>query len=545
MITHQSKASFPLDDEFLELNMVQKRPFDDEELYEISSKHPRQLEHNHHLISFLEFVPFDDPLQKPRVQGEGELLKSKTEGDEKLLSGFCTDFPISAKDTETFMRGCISTSSWATSSTSEDDARSEAPIDVSLFPEYFSSDSPVRASNDSDDYYLSLLDYPPRKSVPVGSDHQVDVPAWSQGIMDSLDYLEASEQVIFSPQASGLELSVGNIDEKRLIGTCVMPMPKSEPFCNDAAVGNGRTDCSCHDRGSVRCVRQHIVEAREKLRGTLGEERFVKLGLHDMGEEVAEKWNEEEEQLFHEVVFSNPVSLGKNFWDNLSLVFPSRTTREIVSYYFNVFMLRKRAEQNRYDPENIDSDNDEWPETDYCNDEHEMTEEDEDSVVESPIYQEDPSYNPCHADDKRKYGDIGDVTRGDNENVNYGSGMDILDISESCTDKFLNNSGSDSICQLSDVPWDGKGDHGIKDGSCTSSNTGADSQRTQAKAGNGDHWLGGHGYALEPCDAKVWDAGYVTCSKTKVDLLSTCSMIEEVFGAGTGTYKGADGQGLI
>ncbi|CBI15164.3 unnamed protein product, partial [Vitis vinifera] len=393
--------------------MVQKRSFDDEELYEISSKHPRQLEHNHHLISFLEFVPFDDPLQKPRVQGEGELLKCKTEGDEKLLSGFCTDFPISAKDTETFMRGCISTSSWATSSTSEDDARSEAPIDVSLFPEYFSSDSPVRASNDSDDYYLSLLDYPPRKSVPIGSDHQVDVPAWSQG----------------------LELSVGNIDEKRLIGTCVMPMPKSEPFCNDAVVGNGRTDCSCHDRGSYRCVRQHIAEAREKLRGTLGEERFVKLGFHDMGEEVAEKWNEEEEQLFHEVVFSNPVSLGKNFWDNLSLVFPSRTTREIVSYYFNVFMLRKRAEQNRYDPENIDSDNDEWPETDdYCNDEHEMTEEDEDS------------------------------------------------------------------------------------------------------AGNGDHW-----YALEPCDAKVWDAGYVTCSKTKVDLLSTCSMIEEVFGAGTGTYKGADG----
>lgn len=52
--------------------MVQKRSFDDEELYEISSKHPRQLEHNHHLISFLEFVPFDDPLQKPRVQGEKE-----------------------------------------------------------------------------------------------------------------------------------------------------------------------------------------------------------------------------------------------------------------------------------------------------------------------------------------------------------------------------------------------------------------------------------------------------------------------------------------
>ena len=434
------------------------------------------------------------------------------------------------------MPGCISTSSWATSSTSEDDARSEAPINVSLFPEYFNSHSPVRASDDSDDYYLSTLDYPPRKPVPIGLDHQVDVPAWSQGIMDQLDYLETSEQVIFSPRASGLELSAGDSEGKKLIGTCVMPMPKSELCYNDAVVGNGRTDCCCHDRGSIRCVRQHVVEAREKLRETLGEERFVKLGFCDMGEEVADKWNEEEEQLFHEVVFSNPASLDKNFWDNLSFVFPSRTMKEIVSYYFNVFMLRKRAEQNRCDPENIDSDNDEWQETDDSCDA-----EDEDSVVESPIYQGFPSCHPCHADGERK---DEDGTCGNNEYVNCG--RDILDISESCRD-VLNKSGSDSINQLSDkVPWDGgKGDHDIQDGSCTSSSTVAESQRTQVKAVHGDHWLGGHGFGLEPCDAKVWDTGYVTCSKNEVDFLSTCSMIEEVFGAGTGTYKGTEGQGLI
>lgn len=443
------------------------------------------------------------------------------------------------------MPGCISTSSWATSSTSEDDARSEAPVNVSLLPVYFNSDSPVRASDDSDNYYLSLLDYPPRKPVPIGPDHQVDVPAWSQGIMDHLDYLEKSEQVIFSPLASGLELSGGDIEEKKLIGTCVIPMPKPEPFYNDAVVGNGRTDCSCQDRGSIRCVRQHVVEARAKLRETLGEERFVKLGFFDMGEEVADKWKEEEQQLFNEVVFSNPASLGKNFWDNLSFVFPSRTMREIVSYYFNVFMLQKRAEQNRCDPENIDSDNDEWQETDdSCNDEHGMTEEDEDSVVESPTYEEDHSY-PCHSDDKQTDKGIVDGTCGNYQNLN--SGRDILDISESCTDKLLNISGPDSICQLSDkVPWDGKGNHDIQDGSCITSSTIADSQRTQVKAVNGDHWLGCHGYGLESCDAKVWDAEYVTCSKNEVDFLSTCSMIEEVFGTGTpGMHKGSDDQGLV
>lgn len=37
---------------------------------------------------------------------------------------------------------------------------------------------------------------------------------------------------------------------------------------------------------------------------------------------------------------------------------------EIVSYYFNVFMLRRRTEQNRLDPMNADSDDDESPEYD-------------------------------------------------------------------------------------------------------------------------------------------------------------------------------------
>ena len=54
--------------------MVQKRPFDDEEFYEISSKHPKLLEHNNHLISFLEFVPLDDSLQKPHFPGKKELI---------------------------------------------------------------------------------------------------------------------------------------------------------------------------------------------------------------------------------------------------------------------------------------------------------------------------------------------------------------------------------------------------------------------------------------------------------------------------------------
>lgn len=41
----------------LQLNMVQKRLFDEDESNEVSSKHPRQMELNSQLVSSLEFPP--------------------------------------------------------------------------------------------------------------------------------------------------------------------------------------------------------------------------------------------------------------------------------------------------------------------------------------------------------------------------------------------------------------------------------------------------------------------------------------------------------
>lgn len=78
-----------------------------------------------------------------------------------------------------------------------------------------------------------------------------------------------------------------------------------------------------------------------------------------MGEDVAHKWTTEE-HLFLEVVLSNPASLVKNFWVVLPLFFLPEVKNELVSCCFNVFMLRKRAEQNWLDPLNVDSDDDVW-----------------------------------------------------------------------------------------------------------------------------------------------------------------------------------------
>lgn len=52
--------------------MVQKRPYDEEEILKISFKHPRQVEveHNKQLISFSESVFPEDAFEKPKTLGE-------------------------------------------------------------------------------------------------------------------------------------------------------------------------------------------------------------------------------------------------------------------------------------------------------------------------------------------------------------------------------------------------------------------------------------------------------------------------------------------
>ena len=55
----------------------------------------------------------------------------------------------------------------------------------------------------------------------------------------------------------------------------------------------------------------------------------------------------------------NPASLEKNFWNYLPTCLPSKKIEDLVSYDFNVFVLRRRGIQNRVTPDNIDSDDDE------------------------------------------------------------------------------------------------------------------------------------------------------------------------------------------
>ncbi|KAI5328969.1 hypothetical protein L3X38_028366 [Prunus dulcis] len=174
------------------------------------------------------------------------------------------------------------------------------------------------------------VDAPHEKHVSVGTLFQADVPEWT-GV--------ASESDI------------------KWLGTRVWPLQyeKDSSLHEADLTGKGRPDlCGCQLPGSVVCIRFHIAEARMKLKRELGS-LFYRWRFDRMGEEVSLQWTAEEEKRFKDLVKSNSPS----FWNRASRWFRKKTRENLVSYYFNVFLVQSRSYQNRVTPKNIDSDDDE------------------------------------------------------------------------------------------------------------------------------------------------------------------------------------------
>ncbi|MCL7024781.1 hypothetical protein MKW94_020676, partial [Papaver nudicaule] len=258
---------------------------------------------------------------------DGSLCKPQG-GGERIING--TELADEAhKVIETHIPAVIPRFTRVSSSTSIEASTLDEAGKLSFFPEV--SEAGCSTRGDSvlhDELYTALLNSPPQKLVPVGSDHQAIIPQCTGSNHDS--------------------------NWEKLVGTCLLPMPDSEALCSSDDIGKGRSDnCLCSDKGGIRCVQHHIYEARCKLKESIGLELFEKLGFYEMGEIVARKWTQDEQQLFQKIVFANPASEGKNYWAQLSEAFPSRSMMDLVSYYFNVFMLRRRAEQNRLEIKQI------------------------------------------------------------------------------------------------------------------------------------------------------------------------------------------------
>ncbi|XP_024016895.1 uncharacterized protein LOC21403871 [Morus notabilis] len=438
--------------------MINKRPYGDEDSYEVASKHPREC--SYEVAPVVDIVTFQNDPQKSFSVDEGKSSFEKCRDERKFTSDLITDVSKESREAENGLSGGTSHYLWVNSNIIEADLRLETASHLSLFPEFFEHGDRLRVLLQSDDIYASSsVDYPPQKLVAVGPEHQACVPEWHPRGSNSSD--------------CQTDLQMLNADEEKM-GICVFPMPKPDVSLNYCSEDDGvsRNECRCLDGGSVRCVRQHVMEAREKLREKMGSKLFEELGFCEMGEDVAKQWTEEEEQIFHEVVLSNPASLGKNFWDHLPVAFPSRTHKDLVSYYFNVFMLRKRAEQNRFDPLNIDSDNDEWQQSELA-----VVEDDEDSVVESPIDQDAPYYcqeehlEDCHEDldDANKVDACeGGVDLVCQVGADEEDGGDIDDGSEAFAKDSPGNFCDTKIDVLGKTPGNNRGDIDVQDYSCTS-----------------------------------------------------------------------------
>lgn len=258
-------------------------------------------------------------------------------------------------------------------------SREETLDSLPVYPDNYEKASQFNSREES---LFPIYECAPRKAVPVGPNYQADIPDLNA---------EVSKED----------------DSDKWIKTCLLPNPDLD------LVSDGK-ECDCTDMGSVRCIRQHIIEVRENMKKKLGMEKFIQLGFGDMGEEVALTWDPQDEKLFAEVVRSNTASFMKCFWDVLPLVFPEKCKRDFVSYYFNVYILRKRAGQNRSDPLYINSDDDEWEDSEErCesddeidmekDDEHEEEQEEvekgevDGSGFESSVDQ--PSNVTCQGDD--------------------------------------------------------------------------------------------------------------------------------------------------
>ncbi|KAJ8450244.1 hypothetical protein Cgig2_033438 [Carnegiea gigantea] len=176
----------------------------------------------------------------------------------------------------------------------------------------------------------------PQQRIPVGEPFQAEVPKWTE---------------------------VAGESDPKWLGTRVWPLEKGEQnlLIERDPVGMGRPEtCGCQSPGSIQCVRFHVSQRRMKLKVELGS-AFYSWKFDKMGEECSVSWTVEEEKKFSAVV-KNPLSLYECVWPQLYKVLPGKSWVEQVNYYFNVFVLRRRASQNRCTPNNVDSDDDE---TDY------------------------------------------------------------------------------------------------------------------------------------------------------------------------------------
>ncbi|ERM94957.1 hypothetical protein AMTRI_Chr07g29930 [Amborella trichopoda] len=223
-----------------------------------------------------------------------------------------------------------------------------------------SSPSKCRVPNNNKVDHIFIENHPLDSLSPLSKENPLSIDRFSRKLVPVGPYFQAQvpDRVDVKRKVSLGES--GFSDDSKWLGRQIWPFKGSNVVTERESIGKGRAlMCSCYLPGSVECIRSHISEKRQRLRAELGS-AFFNWRFYDMGEEVSTFWTEREEQRFKALVRLNSSSLDNSFWCQASACFSAKSKEEIVSYYFNVFLLRRRSYQNRFTPRNIDSDDEEF-----------------------------------------------------------------------------------------------------------------------------------------------------------------------------------------
>ncbi|OEL25034.1 hypothetical protein BAE44_0013950 [Dichanthelium oligosanthes] len=139
------------------------------------------------------------------------------------------------------------------------------------------------------------------------------------------------------------------------MGTVVRLPPIVEPRKTRKAVDEKKAvddKCKCSHPGSEVCVGVHVKEAWKRVKYQLGERAFRNCGFDAMGERVLKLWTAEEKKKLPDIEKSVPQNNHEDFMKIALKQFSSERTMDLAKYYYNIFLPKRLASQNRAEATN-------------------------------------------------------------------------------------------------------------------------------------------------------------------------------------------------